>query len=287
VNRTSTVLAIVASSLLGALDVACSHIPSPLAPNASGSIGRPNHGLLLDAAELPRSGPGFSWFREQGHHYGLERLVRAIRSVAADVERARPGGSPLLIGDLSSSRGGRLPGHASHRTGRDVDFLFYTLTLEGEPIASPGFVKFGPDGLSRLPDERGGIKYVRFDVAREWLLVKALLMSEDANIQWLFISEPLEALLIEYALAMGEKAEIVWRAETVLLQPRDSLPHDDHIHARTACLPEETVAGCEGGGPYWPWLPKIPTGVPPENDDGLISALLDPFESRPVNGDAR
>jgi penicillin-insensitive murein DD-endopeptidase len=209
----------------------------------------------------------------------MERLIRAIQAVAAEVERARPGGSPLFVGDLSARYGGRLPGHASHRTGRDVDLLFYTLTLEGEPVASPGFVKFGPDGLSRLPDERGGVKYVRFDVAREWLLVKALLASEDANIQWLFISEPLEALVIEYALATGEKAEVVWHAETVLLQPRDSLPHDDHIHARTACLPEESVTGCSGGGPYWPWLPKLPSGFPPETDDSLLRALLGPFDS--------
>jgi len=183
-----------------------------------------------------------------------------------------------LVGDLSAREGGRLTGHASHRTGRDVDLLFFTLTLEGEPLESPGFVRFGPDGLSRLPDERGGVKYVRFDVAREWLLVKALLTSEEANIQWLFMSAPLEALLVQYALAAGETPELVWRAETVLLEPSDSLPHDDHIHARTACLPGEAVTGCEGGGPYWPWMPRLPSGLPPETDHSLLMALLGPFD---------
>jgi penicillin-insensitive murein DD-endopeptidase len=287
VNRRFASFAVVACAWLATFGIACSHVPSPLAPNVSGSIGPPNHGVLLHATELPQSGPGFSWFRQEGHHFGLERLVRAIEAVAGEIDRARPGGSPLLIGVLSAREGGRLPGHASHRTGRDVDLLFYALTLEGEPIASPGFTKFGPDGISRLADEREGIKYARFDVAREWLLVKALLSSEDANIQWLFISEPLEALLIEYAIATGEKAETVWRAETVLLQPSDSLAHDDHIHARTACLPDEAVAGCEGGGPYWPWLRKLPSGFPPETDDSLIAALLGPFDTRAPDDDPR
>jgi penicillin-insensitive murein endopeptidase len=276
-----------ALSCLGLLGVACAHVPSPLVPTASGSIGPPNHGVLVDATELPPEGPGYRWLRPGNRHYGLARLVRAVQAVAADVQRARPGGAPLLIGDLSAEHGGHISGHASHRTGRDVDLLFFATTLAGEPVPSPGFVKFGADGISRLPDERGGITYVRFDVAREWLLVKALLMRKEANIQWLFISEPLEALLIEYALASGEDPEIVWHAETVLLQPTDSLPHDDHIHARTACLPEEAVAGCEGGGPYWPWLPQLPSGFPPHPDGALLSALLDPFEPPLANHDAR
>jgi hypothetical protein len=72
----------------------------------------------------------------------------------------------------------------------------------------------------------------------------------------------------------------VWQAETVLMEPGDSLPHDDHIHLRIACTPEESVAGCAGGGPYWEWLPALPTlddpswlkelaSDTPPSDDGL------------------
>jgi penicillin-insensitive murein endopeptidase len=49
---------------------------------------------------------------------------------------------------------------------------------------------------------------------------------------------------------------LIWHAETVLLQPGDSTPHADHIHLRIACSPEEAVTGCEGGGPLWEWLPS-------------------------------
>jgi len=27
------------------------------------------------------------------------------------------------------------------------------------------------------------------------------------------------------------------------------------LHLRIACSPDASVQGCEGGGPYWSWLP--------------------------------
>jgi len=256
----------------------CSYTPSPLTPHWLGSVGTPTHGTLSAGTELPMSGPGYRWLNPMGHHFGVPRLVEAIASAAAEVERQRPGGAPLMIGDLSRRTGGRIPRHASHRSGRDVDLLFYAETASGEPLTTPGFFKFGPDGLALVPNQRGGGRYIRLDLAREWLLIKALLSAPQANVQWMFVSLPVEALLTDYARARGEDAEVVWHAETVMLQPRDSLPHDDHLHLRTACTPDEAVVGCEGGGPYWSWLPPLPTAPPPETDDALAVALLSPIE---------
>ena len=73
-----------------------------------------------------------------------------------------------MIGDLSKRLGGQIAGHRSHRTGRDVDLLFYAETPGGESVTSPGFVKFGPDGLALFPSDRGGTRFIRLDVAREW-----------------------------------------------------------------------------------------------------------------------
>ncbi|HMI86396.1 MAG TPA: penicillin-insensitive murein endopeptidase [Polyangiaceae bacterium] len=252
----------------------CSYSPSPLTPHCAGSVGSPTHGTLSSGAELPTSGPGYRWLNPNGHHYGVPRLVEAVAGAAAEVERQRPGGAPLMIGDLSRRAGGRIPRHASHRSGRDVDLLFYAETPAGEPVTNPGFLKFGPDGLALVPNERGGGRYIRLDLAREWLLIKSLLGAPEANVQWMFVSLPLEALITDYARARGEDPELVWHAETVMLQPRDSLPHDDHLHLRTACTPDEAVMGCEGGGPYWPWLPALPTAPPPETDEALAVTLL-------------
>jgi len=244
--------------------------------------------------ELPTTGPGFRWLRPLGHHYGVPRLVNAVARAAAEVDEQRPGGAPLMVGDLSKRFGGQIAGHRTHRTGRDVDLLFYAETPAGEPVKNPGFFKFGADGLALVPPEAGGPKFVRLDVPREWLLIKTLLSIPEANVQWMFISAPLEALITEYARARGEDFDLVWHAETVMLQPADSLPHDDHLHLRTACTPDEAVVGCEGGGPYWPWLPPLPSTPTPESDEALAIALLAPMEpdapnppaaSLPVRGD--
>jgi penicillin-insensitive murein endopeptidase len=120
---------------------------------------------------------------------------------------------------------------------------------------------------------------VRLDVPREWLLIKTLLTLPEANVQWMFISTPLEAIITEYARARGEDFELIWHAETVMRQPADSLPHDDHLHLRTACTPEEVAIGCEGGGPYWPWLPALPSDEPDESDDASSSRLLAPIHT--------
>jgi penicillin-insensitive murein endopeptidase len=261
------------------LALGCSSTPTPLAPNMLGTVGAPGHGCLAGGIELPRDGAGFCWFKPSGEHWGVPRFVRAVAAAAAAVEEERPGGAPLMVGDLSKRLGGQISGHRTHRSGRDVDLLFYAETPAGEPVKSPGFFKFGPDGLAFVPPDRGGPKFVRLDVPREWLLIKALLTAPEANVQWMFISAPLEALITEYARARGEDLDLVWHAENVMLQPKDSLPHDDHMHLRTACTPEESVVGCEGGGPYWPWLPKLPSleANEEENDDTLALALLSPI----------
>jgi len=244
----------------------CFAAPTPLAPGLDGSVGMPNLGVQTGASQLPISGRGFVRYRPQGkNHWGRPRLVAALERIAGEIDSELPGGV-LVIGDLGAQRGGRIPGHASHRSGRDVDLLFYALTPAGASIVSPGFVRYEGDGLAVEPDSGD---YLRLDVARQWLLVKKLVTSPEIGVQFLFISQPLEALLMDYARARGEPLELQDRAQTVMLQPRDSLPHDDHLHLRIACSPEETQAGCSGGGPYWEWLPALPPS------QALSQALLE------------
>lgn len=262
------VLAVV---LLALSTLACAGpIPTPLSPSLRGSIGVPHSGVLTHAAEIPRQGEGYVLLRSKGARWGHPRLVAAIQQAAADVYRQRPGSPPLVVGDLSAERGGMIRGHRSHRTGRDVDLLLHALAPDGRPVRAPGFIRYGPDGLGEGEDESGKVHFYRLDVERTWLLVRALVESPEAAVQWLFVARWLEALITEYARARGEDPELVWHAESVLLQPGDSAAHDDHIHLRISCAPEDAVAGCEGGGPRWPWLPALPAlAALPDEELGL------------------
>lgn len=251
----------------------CVGTPSPLAPGFGGSVGLPHQGSLTGGVALADRGDGWVRFRRDGVRWGNPRLVATIEHAARTVRARAPGGAPLLVGDLSVRHGGRHPRHRSHRTGRDVDFPFFVTTPDGRPLPSPGFVRFGPDGLGK---PEGG-KWLRFDVARQWELVKALLEAPDGHVQWIFCARWLEALIVEWALAKGEDPELVWHAEVVLKQPGDAAPHDDHFHVRLACTPEEAIAGCDGG-PRWAWLPRLPA----LDGEAWLAALLEPEDDGPL-----
>ena len=62
----------------------------------------------------------------------LDGFALAGQAADLEVEGAFPGARPLRIGDLSSPMGGRHSRHRSHRSGRDVDILYY---LTGAPSA--------------------------------------------------------------------------------------------------------------------------------------------------------
>ncbi len=204
------------------------------------------------------------------------RLVHAVERAAASVARARPGGV-LVVGDLSAERGGAVLPHLSHRTGRDADLLLYASTLDGAPVVSPGFVHFETDGLAW---DAAHERYLRFDVEREWLLVRALLLDPDARVQWLFVNHVLEPMLIDWAKARGEPPALVRRAEEVLLEPRPGGAHDDHIHLRVGCSDAEVARGCERSGPSRPWVDDDPRPVESPSIDELVSELLlDPSAS--------
>jgi penicillin-insensitive murein DD-endopeptidase len=228
---------------------ACARAPSPLAPDKGGSIGLPHRGTLTRAASLPHEGVGFARHRRDERHFGTHRLVDAIARAANVVRDAYPE-SVLLVGDLSAPHGGQVLPHLSHRTGRDADLILYVMTLDGARVPSPGFVHFGADGLAWDETHK---RFLRFDVEREWLLVKTLVLDDDAQIQWIFANHVLEAMLIEWAMARGEAVETILRAEQVLLEPHPGGLHDDHVHIRVSCTDDEILAGCEPNGPARPW----------------------------------
>jgi penicillin-insensitive murein endopeptidase len=253
----------------------CARAPSPLSPGWHGSIGTPNRGVLTEGAQVPRDAEGVRWLRGNDRHWALPRFAEAIARAASRVAGEKPGAA-LTVGDLSThSGGGPLAPHFSHRSGVDADLLFYVTTLEGAPVESPGFVHVGADGLAR---DEGHARWLRFDVEREWLLVRALLEDPEARVQWMFVSDVVQAMLVEWALARGDSAEIVARALSVMAQPNPGGVHDDHIHVRTACSPEEMASGCEPVGPRREWLAY---DLPPleDADEDLALALFQPLEA--------
>ncbi len=171
-------------------------------------------------------GYGYKMIRAwRGSNWGTKPLVDGLRSIAAYMRGGGKAQTDLAIGDISSANGGQLGGHASHKTGRDVDIGYYmTDAKTGQPVEGE-FVRFngGRDGLTGWKDGRA----VRFDAERNWMLVQAILANPDPAFKpvYIFIDAHLERAVL---LAAGDAPEKARASE--LMRPWPG--HDNHLHLR-------------------------------------------------------
>lgn len=200
------------------------------------SVGTPTSGRLIGGARLadgahlrivPFYAPGDA-------RWGLESLVSLIDGAARAVRKKFPD-AVLSVGHLSRKGGGDIDRHASHESGRDADVGFFVKNHLGKPIYSDHFVPFKGDGTA--PTWPGA----RFDDARNWAFIEALVRNPRVRISRVFVSSPIRARLLEHARKVGAPAAIRQRAAQLMIQPSDSLPHDDHFHVRIACPPGSSV----------------------------------------------
>jgi penicillin-insensitive murein endopeptidase len=252
----------------------------PLAYDGSSvSIGVTGDGTVRAPVELPLDGDGYTvpvrW-RPRHSNYGTEELVGVLVRASRAVDRALPGGK-AAIGDLSRRAGGASVEHKSHQSGRDVDVFFYAVDAAGRPVA-PGeaMIRYGAAGQAvrwspahGLAPPAAPVPAFRFDAARNWAFVRALLTDEDAEVQWIFIQHELAALVLRAATEAGEDPALVARAAFILHEPTDSEPHDDHMHVRLYCDPGDRRLGCTDRGPVRWWKKEWKYMAPPYGrDDG-------------------
>jgi penicillin-insensitive murein endopeptidase len=254
-----------------ALLVAPSHARSTGA-GVSLSVGDATTGRLVGGEALDAKGAGYRLLSktiQRGFYYGTARLVDAIRRCARAVAEGDPK-STLGIGNLSRQGGGDIPQSRSHNSGRDVDLAFFVLDAKGRPQFADKLVRFGS---SKLVSQEG----YRFDLERNWRLVRALITDAHVDVDWIFIARWLRVPLLEYARKNIEDEAVLLRAETVLKQPGDSSPHDDHFHVRIYCAPRERLEGeCVNYGAVWPWV----------DQEAEVRALAQVHESRALDDDA-
>lgn len=272
-GRMPRLAAILVSAAIGL--GACGLTPKPARPT---SLGRANDGRLVGGVPLPVRGPGFRQARPgERTRYGLPRVVAALTRAAEEVARRHPGTAPLRIGDLSYREGGRHPRHGSHRSGRDVDLVFYLTDAAGRSRRGRGWLGFDVHGVA-ADDRMGAGALFFFDEARNWTLVRTLLSDDAGPVQWIFVANPIKARLLAYGRLHEPDRELLLRAAWVLHQPSSGNPHADHFHVRWLCTAEERALGCRDVGPIWPWLRKAhekPARPPGQADDdqGLLRAL--------------
>ncbi len=194
------------------------------------SVGSPTEGHLVGGAHLSdatylRVMPAD---RAGDVRWGLGALVGMVERAAQHV-RHLYSGAVLNVGHLSKSGGGNIEQHASHESGRDADLPFYVQDAHNRQIFADHMVAFRGDGTS--PTWPGA----HFDDAKNWALVSAVLEDPVARVTHIFVSSPLRMRLLQYAAHVGAPETLRTRAAFAMVQPRGTLPHDDHFHVRIAC----------------------------------------------------
>lgn len=260
------------------------HISCGLTPRPRGatSYGSADDGVLFDGVALPEQGVGFVRARPgDDARWASPLLAELLKRSAAQVARAFPGGAPLVVGDLSLPGGGLHTRHGSHRTGRDADVLYYLLDEAGAARRGSGYYAFDQRGVGSAP--LGGLRPMAlalFDTARNWALVRTLVLDDEVPVQWIFCADGIKARLLAYAALFERDPRALVRAAYVLHQPGSGNPHRDHFHVRVACTADERAQGCVDDGPHWPWqrlLHEKPTrGRERDDDESLVRALLEP-----------
>ena len=237
-----------------ALLAAALALPSDVAGEpgrAVGSIscGAVNRGALASGRPIADEGHGFvapePW-RARGLRFGTDELVGLIERAARAVAERHPG-APLAVADLSAERGGPVARHRSHQSGRDVDLVFYAIDRAGEPMANDGHMPlFGVDGRAISADSPQPVTEIRerfFDLARNWALVQALATDPDVRVDRIFVSRKIRDWLLAYAAAAGVDESIRTRVRSVMSVPIGVEGHNDHMHVRIGCSPDDAAAG--------------------------------------------
>ena len=262
--------------------------PGFFSDGSSVSVGTFTHGHLRHGAHLPARGEGYLvpplWVTRDSR-FGTDELVGAIERAARRVQREYPG-STLGVGDLSQRGGGDSILHRSHENGRDADLIYYAVDEKGRPVvpvdSMPRYPYNDLRARAPLPPEHGvqfGPFSTRFfDVPRNWALVRALLEDPQIEIQYLFIHNKLRDRLLTWAVEQDEDPSLIERAQELLHQPGDSMPHDDHLHVRIFCARDDRAFGCFDRGPVRWWKKRYkympPQAPAPEDLAQTISQVL-------------
>jgi len=185
-------------------------------PRAS-SVGRPTAGVLRHGERL-EGGPGYRLRFPKGA-FGLESVLKTIRTCARKTKDAFPGTADVLVGELSRAGGGRFPPHQSHQSGRDADIGYY---LAGNR-QNATMHRVGPSEV---------------DYAKTWTLLRCMLTVDD--VARVYMDRGIQAAMAEWLRqkkTMGEpelaRLFAVLGGEEALIQ--HAKKHDTHLHVRFAC----------------------------------------------------
>jgi len=87
-----------------------------------------HHYSLVGGVLLPDEGMGYRHYlggsARDLDNWGTLKLIQVIEAVGKEWNMRHPQGPRISVGDLSKPGGGNMPGHASHKMGKDADMRY-------------------------------------------------------------------------------------------------------------------------------------------------------------------
>lgn len=185
------------------------------------SVGKPNHGRLINGVQLPPSDD--YTIRDPDKAWGSSHAVLNIQRAMAQFRRDSGYDGEVTIGAISLRNGGRFRPHRSHQSGRDAD-----IGLPRKP---------GAPRRSSSPDD--------IDWRAAWFLVKSF--ADTGEVEYIFLDWNRQRRLYRAAEAAGATRE---ELDRLIQYPRPRKTHHGlvrhaeghvvHIHVRIKCAPHST-----------------------------------------------
>ena len=219
-------------------------------------IGGPAAGCVAGAVTLPATGVGYQVMRlSRNRTYGHPSLINYLQNLGKTLDAQGLG--VMLVGDLGQPRGGPTASlHRSHQNGLDVDIWYLMPEVarerrlnshEIEHLAAP----------SVLSANRRKINYSRWTFSQGELLRFA---AAPPEVERIFV----------HPVVKKELCDQVDHDRSWLRKIRPWWNHDDHLHVRLRCPPED--AHCTSQKPIPPgegcdadlswWLAAVATPAP-------------------------
>lgn len=211
------------------------------------SVGDVSDGYLVSARRIADPAPNVAFLPIQfrrGLAYTTDELADLVAAAADDVA-GQFDGAVVYLGNFSAPRGGDIPYSVSHNSGRDCDLAFFMADEHGRPFVPPDLVALDESGIWQPDLDQPAY---HFDTPRNWALVASLLKHDQGRLQYIFVSEGLKKLLLDYARGIGADDELLMAADEILEQPGGALPHNDHFHLRVFCSDDDVWGGCVDQG---------------------------------------
>lgn len=176
------------------------------------SIGSPNDGVLVNGLRIPEvEGVNLRLPKTAyGTSHAVEQLLLALERFRERTDY--PAEIPVGLGSMSASRGGRIGGHVSHQSGRDIDIR-----------------------LLRRPDVPAW-RRIRGSRA-QWSAVWDLVLSfSEVDVMVIFLDQRAQRRLFRAAKESGATPEQLALGRRLV---QHSPGHEDHLHVRFGCGPFE------------------------------------------------